>query len=129
MSAGAATPRPISDTILDFGEPLLAQLPEPRPADALHNALTIVITVWNAHVMATGAWGRPEHLDELRRLVHAGTAPPAFGRTFELLSQRRAERFADDLRVVGKWSLVPDGPTAHRFRCDARVPSTFTNKP
>jgi len=49
--------RKISETILDFGEPVLSQLDAAMPLEVVQSTFQIVITVWNAHVMATPRWG------------------------------------------------------------------------
>ncbi len=39
----------------------------------------------------------------------------------DVLTQRRRQRFAEDPRAVGEWSLTSDGADGFRFRCDARL--------
>ncbi|MDI1442429.1 hypothetical protein [Polyangium sp. 6x1] len=123
---GAVVPdRKISETILDFGEPLLSQLGPVPPVDAARNALTIVITVWNAHVMAMPIWGIPEHLARVQALLRDPVAQQGMKEAFAALSARRREKLNDDPRAVGEWSILPDGHGGHRFRCDARVPPSL----
>ncbi len=115
----------ISDTILSFGEPVMRRLresSEPASLDVIKRALEIVITIWNAHVMATDAWGHPEHLADLRQIALGPSAPPSTVITLAALSERRLERFADDIRVVSKWDLTFDDLGRHRFDCTARLP-------
>ena len=45
-------PRKISETIIDFGEPLMGQLDADQPCEVMRSTFEIVIMVWNAHVMA-----------------------------------------------------------------------------
>lgn len=49
--------REISETILDFGQPLLGAFDFEAPIDVVHAAHEYVVTVWNAHVMAMPIWG------------------------------------------------------------------------
>jgi len=109
----------ISETILEFGEPLLSQLDETPPIEVMRQALQIVITVWNAHVLAMPEWGQAGHLESLTKLVDSPTAPPGLVGLIDVLTKRRNERFKNDPRAVGEWTVEPtDG--GFRFRCDAR---------
>ena len=60
----------ISATILDFGQPLLAPYEDQHlPIEVVRAALELVLTVWNAHVMAMPIWGKPELLAGLMDIV------------------------------------------------------------
>ncbi|MBX3220651.1 MAG: hypothetical protein KF795_09040 [Labilithrix sp.] len=123
---GAAVPgvpdRKISETILEFAQPILDPLgAQPELAEA-RRALDLAVGVWNFHAMATPRWGKPEYLAEARAKMRGPGMPPALGAIFETLLARRASLYGDDLRVVGEWSLGPDGRGGHSFRCDARLP-------
>ena len=114
--------RKISETILDFGEPLLSQLDADAPRELWESTMTIVVMVWNAHVTAMPRWGQPQHLVDLHERLKAADIPPELVDAVRVLSQRRLEHFATDTRAVGEWSFV-GGQEAMRFRCDARAPS------
>jgi hypothetical protein len=114
--------RKISETILEFGEPVLDQLDADQSFDVARSTLEIVILVWNAHVMAMPRWGQPRFLADLHVRLSDPSMPAEMGDAFRMLSQRRLERFATDARAVGEWSLVME--SGHwRLRCDARAPS------
>ena len=113
--------RKISETILDFGEPLLIQLDADAPKEAWESTLTIVVTVWNAHVTAMPRWGHPQFLADLHAKLGEPDAVPELVDAIRTLSQRRLELFASDGRAVGEWSLV-GRPGAWSLRCDARAP-------
>ena len=113
--------RKISETILDFGEPLLSQLDADAPKDVLESTLTIVITVWNAHVTALPRWGQPQFLADLHTQLSSADALPELANAVRTLSQRRLELFASDARAVGEWSLVGRSG-GWSLRCDARAP-------
>ena len=113
--------RKISETILDFGEPLFQQLDADHPHEVIRSTFEIVILVWNAHVMAMPRWGQPRFLADLQKRAQDPQMPAPFAQAFELLSQRRAQRFANDARAVGEWSVVQHSGQ-WRLRCDARVP-------
>lgn len=114
--------RKISETILDFGEPLVGQLDADAPRELWESTMTIVVMVWNAHVTAMPRWGQPQHLVDLHERLKAADIPPELVDAVRVLSQRRLEHFATDARAVGEWSFV-GGQEAMRFRCDARAPS------
>jgi len=97
----APTVRKISETILDFGEPLLSQLDAALPLDMIQSTFQIVITVWNAHVIAMPRWGQPRFLADLHERMRDPQMPPEMVEAFRTLSQRRLERFANDGRAVG----------------------------
>lgn len=125
MLAHVSAPPPvrkISETILDFGEPLFSQLDAALPLEAVQSVFRIVITVWNAHVMATPRWGQPRFLADLQERMRDPQMPPEMVEAMRTLSQRRLERFANDGRAVGEWSLVMEADQ-WRLRCDARAPN------
>jgi hypothetical protein len=113
--------RPMSETILDFGSPVISQLEPITSLDMVRSTFGLVIVVWNAHVMALPRWNRPEVLAELHRRLQDPTISPERVDAVRTLSQRRLECFASDARVVGKWNVVEqDGQWM--LRCDATVP-------
>jgi hypothetical protein len=114
--------RKISETILDFGEPLLSQLDAEQSLDVARSTFEIVILVWNAHVMAMPRWGQPKFLTDLHERLRDPAMPAETVDAFRMLSQQRLERFATDARAVGEWSLVMESGQ-WRLRCDARAPS------
>lgn len=115
--------RKISETIVDFGEPLLHQLDPDQPYEAVRSTFEIVILVWNAHVMAMPRWGQARQLAELHARLQDPQLPAPMVEAITTLSQRRVERFATDARAVGQWSVAYEAGQ-WRLRCDARVPDT-----
>ena len=65
--------RKISETIIDFGAPLICELDKNQSIEIVRAVFTIVITVWNAHVMAMPVWGKPQLLEQLGELVQAAS--------------------------------------------------------
>lgn len=119
--------RKISETILDFAEPVIGPvIGSNPPIAALTSMFQIIITIWNAHVMATPIWGQPDILAEVRRTIAGPGAPPELRIMFKLLSDRRLELFGTDYRAVGEWSVIADKGTGFKLRCDARMPRTKT---
>jgi len=92
------------------------------PLDVIQSTFKIVITVWNAHVTAMPRWGQPQFLADLHERMRDPQMPREMVEAMRTLSQRRLERFANDGRAVGEWSLVMDAGE-WRLRCDARVPN------
>lgn len=117
--------RKISETILDFGEPLLAQLGDAPSIEAAENALDIVVMLWNAYVMAMPIWGKPEELARVQALLRDSRVLPYMTDTLEALCARRREKFSDDPRAVGACAIVPDGHGGYNFKCAARVPQSL----
>ena len=113
--------RKISETIVDFGDPLIRQRDTDQPYEVVHSTFEIVILIWNAHVMAMPRWGQPRFLADLHRRLLDPQIPVPMVEAFKVLSQRRAERFASDARAVGEWSVVQHSGQ-WRLRCDARAP-------
>ncbi len=116
----------ISATLVDFGEPLLKQLPPDASLELRHGLVNLIVTQWNAHVMAA-AWGQPQHLaqlrDTLQTAVAAGQLDPQALEAFHTLSARRQlARFVDDPRAIGHWEVRDTGPGEWNIRCDARMP-------
>jgi hypothetical protein len=126
--SGAIPTRKISETIIDFGAPLIEQLDADQPLEVLRSALSLVITVWNAHVLALPAWGSPQSLAQLEELVRASGTAPEMMQMYRELGERRRQHFANDPRAVGEWSLTVDQHGQVRFKCDARVPPSVRPK-
>lgn len=113
----------MADTILDFAHVVLSQLAEPPALHALQQTIELAVSVWNAHVLASPAWGQPQHLAELSRLVAISSSPHMLA-AFHALSEVRTSRFAEDLRVVCEWQVTADERGRTRFDCTARLPAS-----
>jgi len=118
----------ISRTIVEFGQPLIEQLP-PAPSRALcEQTFELIILIWNAHVLAR-CWGEPQHLvalkDTLRDAVAEGVLPiDALDALATLSARRQRPPFVDDPRAVGHWELRETATREWNLRCDARLPSS-----
>jgi len=117
--------RKISETILDFGTPVLHDLTQDTPIEIVRASFNIAIIVWNAHVMAMPVWNAPQVLEQLQALLETPAAAPQMIEAYHELSARRRERFANDPRTVGQWdvSIIPN--QGLRLRCDAHVPPSL----
>lgn len=113
--------RKISETILEFAQPILDALGADSGLVKARQALHLAVQIWNVHAMATPPWGDPSYLAEARATMREPGTPPEMRALFEELLARRATLFGDDPRVVADWSLAPDGRGGHAFRCESRV--------
>ncbi len=120
--------RKISETIIDFGAPLIGQLDGNEPPDVVQATFSLVITVWNAHVMAMPVWGQPQVLAQLAQLLRGPAAPPQMTEACHTLALRRRQHFADDVRAVGGWELRRDACGRARLHCEARVPPSLLSQ-
>ena len=116
----------ISATVIDFGQPMLQQLPADASPALLQASFELLVSFWNVNVMATH-WGQPGHRDAMRlkfmQAVADRSAPVEMLATFEQLCQRyRQHPFVDDPRAIGHWKLrhLLDGQV--NLQCDARLP-------
>lgn len=109
--------RKISDTFLQFAEPLLDAL-GPNVAEAqMEQPLMIAWTVWNAVVYAD-AGGNKRMLEKVRASM--GHDPQLQG-FVEFLIDRKRDVFGDDHRLIGEYKLFRnDGEI--RLRAEARDP-------
>lgn len=116
----------ISRTIVQFGQPLIEQLPPGSSRVLCQQTFELVILVWNAHVVAR-FWGQPQHLtavgETIGKAVAEGALPIDALDAFEMLSARRQQTpFVDDPRAVGDWELRETATGKWNLRCDARLP-------
>ncbi len=114
--------RKISETLLEFAEPVLDALGPVADAELVRHALQLAINAWNVHAMSMPVWGNPHFLSEARAAINAPGAPSELSILFERLLERRATVYGSDPRVVGEWNLRTDGAGGFSLRCDARLP-------
>jgi len=117
--------RKISETIIDFGAPLLNDLRADTPIEVVRASFNIAITVWNAHVLAMPVWNVPNVLAQLQTLLKTPEAAPELVRVYHKLTARRRKLFASDPRAVGEWNVSMDRKGEVKLRSDARVPPSL----
>jgi hypothetical protein len=98
--------RPLSETVLDFGTPLLRELPDGVDLSRIHTVLAHVIETWNALVLAEQ--GRTRAFQSAVRDASAPFAGQDKLHALTLLATRRAEHFTHDHRLVQQWTLQLD---------------------
>lgn len=117
--------RKLSESILEFAEPILEPLGPLPDLERARRALDLAVGVWNFHAMATPVWGKPHFLAEARAQMERPGEPPELAMLFESLLERRRALYGNDYRVVGEWTLGPDGAGGFSLRCDARLPNGY----
>jgi hypothetical protein len=113
----------ISETLLEYAAPLLEQMPPGPSLQQRQSFLQVVITVWNALVVAQ--WGEQDLLPDVYRQLEAMPQP---GRTtlramVDALVERKRRHFAHDLRAVGRWELRVRANGELSLWAEARGPS------
>ncbi len=119
----------ISETLLEFAQPIIETLPPNPTLEMRRLALAIAATVWNAIVIE--AWdgeGKEVGLRTLSELKERiAELPEPIGTTMgpiiERLAQSKRTRYAGDLRGIGNWELrtKPNGELT--VWAEARAPS------
>lgn len=109
--------RKISETVIEFGEPILQELPENTTKEEFEAAFRIVVTAWNAVVLDGYNKNRKfekAFLSALRSM------PTQFSGIPKRLIKRKKRRYSTDPRSVGKyWVVERDGELV--FRAEARL--------
>ena len=95
------TSRKISETFLEFAEPLWAPLGPAATEEEWEQALQIAFTVWNSLVFDVAQQSQ-RGVEQLRELA---SQEPGVGLLVERLIARKQNLFADDQRLIGKYGL------------------------
>jgi hypothetical protein len=107
----------ISQTILEFGRPIILQLPDEYTKEEFEAAITIVITVWNAVVM--DGWEISTKF-KTQLLSAIENAPKEVQIEVKRLIKRKKEKYGSDPRAVGHyWVREQNGEFI--FGCEARL--------
>jgi hypothetical protein len=113
--------RKISETILDFGDPLLSEaITEETPIAVVREIYKLVVLVWNAHVAANSRWGDPTYLQMLQQMAGSPQMPSEARDWIDKLSRRWREKFSDARYCVGHWHVKIKDDDTLSFFCDAR---------
>lgn len=118
--------RKISETILDFGQPLISELGDDYGTQELEHCMRIVISAWNAvtldDVQSTNTW-------TTSLFQHAEGGPVEVVSILKSLVHRKKTLFREDLRGVGEhWIKLKRGEIV--FGCEARdVESRYASVP
>lgn len=116
---------PMTDTLLEFAQPLLALADENTTPEQLEELLKLVVTIWNAVVV--DAWGQgTHHTAELEAAMAGEGSPPEMSSLFHEFLRRKRELFADDLRAIDQVAVEADGAGGLVVRAEARLPARPT---
>ena len=111
--------RKISDTFLQFAEPLLVAFGPNVTESQMEQPLMIAWTVWNAVVYAD-VGGNNQMLENVRASMGHDPQLKSF---VESLIDRKRKVFGDDHRLIGEYKLFrKDGEI--RLRAEARDPTS-----
>ena len=107
----------ISRTILEFGKPVILQLPDYYTKEEFESVISIVISVWNAVVM--DGWNKNNRF-ETELLSVMENAPKAAQIEIKRLLKRKKKKYGSDPRAVGNhWIREQNGEFI--FGCEARL--------
>ncbi len=107
----------ISQTILEFGKPLVSQLPQDHTKEEFEASIKLVIMVWNAVVIDTWNANNNFERDLLQRI---SGEPKGFQLVIKRLIKRKKKKFGNDPRGVGHY-WVRQGDGEFIFGCEARL--------
>ena len=109
--------RKISETILEFGEPLIQELPEDSTKEIFEATMNVIVSVWNAVTIDTKEKNNNFESELLKALL---PVPPELQLITRELIQRKKTDYASDPRAVGNfWVIEKDGEFV--FRAKARL--------
>jgi len=111
--------RKISETILEFGEPVIEALSEDINKAEFESVMNIIVAVWNA--VAIDAQNKNKNYEkELVKALLPG--PIEIQNLANKLIQRKNECYSLDPRTVGKFSIIDkDGNGELIFRAESRL--------
>jgi hypothetical protein len=108
----------ISETFLEFAEPILGNEIGSLTAEEIEQALRVPFVVWNAVVYDT-VHGNAEWVTRVREQV---AQDPQLTLLIDGLITRKQTQFGHDLRLVGKYEIVETNGE-WRLRVEARSPT------
>lgn len=94
--------RKISETFLDFAEPLLETVDRKAGKEGVEKILQIAFTVWNSVVFDT-VGGSGDYVAKLRQCIEND---PIAAALIEFMISRKKAMFGDDLRLIGEYSVT-----------------------
>ena len=109
--------RKISETILEFGEPILEELPENASKEEMEAAMRLIVSAWNAVVLDD--WNKIREFEKafLEALI---PMPKEFESIPKKLIKRKKRKYSTDPRAVGNcWVIEKNGGLV--FKAEARL--------
>lgn len=109
--------RKISETIIDFAQPLLAQVDSTTSQETIRQGFLIAVTIWNAFVM-----DRVNGNAEFQTLMKKQLGEQwEINPVIKALVERRKKDFADDMRFIAEHQVLFDA-NGYRLRAAASDP-------
>ena len=112
--------RKISETLIDFAEPIVAIIDQHTTEKQVRKAFMIAVTVWNSLVFDT-VHGDQKHLDLIRRNLGEDLEGTPFVRD---LITRKEEHFAHDMRAISDYTVTYKDGNLHVL-AEARDPYAY----
>ena len=109
----------ISQTLIEFVEPLLEIADETVSQDQIRSLFQIGVGIWNAATLEQSGDG-DALLEKLRGEIERG-GEPLMTTIVDDLIRRKRSLFAHDLRLVGHYELVFDEWGGFKLRAEARI--------
>jgi hypothetical protein len=109
----------ISQTLIEFLEPLLEIADEAVSQDQIRSLFQIGVGIWNAATLEQSGDG-DALLGELRGEIERSGEPLMTAIVDDLIRRKRSV-FAHDLRLVGHYELVFDECGRFKLRAEARI--------
>jgi hypothetical protein len=109
----------MSDTLVEFAQPLLDLLPDEAGLAMTRNVLSLGMLLWNCFVLeASPSLDDRKEAGELRAHVLAtasrsGVAPRLRTNLLEELAERKRTLYPDDRRLIAGIDVRPDGDGFH----------------
>jgi hypothetical protein len=99
----------LSDTLMDFAEPILNAIPGEPTIEFVRAALTLATVAWNLPLLEDqgGAAEFGQARQDLERTLAA--APPAAAALLERMMQDRRKRYKTDTRLINDFKVKLDG--------------------
>jgi hypothetical protein len=115
--------RDLGEIVLEVAEPLLAQLGTMAPLEAERAVVALVVSFWNASVLASKRWDRPrvKEFNELKKRMRGRGSTKEEKAAFDLLVERKRAHWLDP-RMVDEWSYEPGGTGPRRLICEVSLP-------
>jgi hypothetical protein len=109
--------RKISETIIDFAQPMLVHVDSTTSQETIRQGFLIAVTIWNAFVMDR-VNGNSDYQTLMRKQVgDQWEVNPVI----QALVERRKKDFADDMRFIADHQVLFDA-SGYRLRAAASDP-------
>ena len=113
----------LAEAISDLAAPLLAKLGPTPQLDVERGVMALVISFWNASVLASKQWSRPrmKGLKDLKKRMRGREARREDAAVFDLLAERWRAHWLDP-RLVEGWTYAEDAAGTRRLTCTVALP-------